>query len=248
MPKQYRPGLIDASRVVMIYKGHALNHRMPGSTCGPGHTSNPRISSAAPANIAHMFGAGIYRSNDCLHGSGEVLVFPQPDNAPASSFQGGVDNPIALHVPAKLRRPVPLVRCRMASVDGTNMPEAAIHEDRDLPSREDDVWPDLHFPQVKAKILPVPIAEPMQCAPEHHFRLGVRSPVRLHVARPALVQRRGVEPALVSLFAGSKSLGVRHIHTGKRTRRCLLIKDTAGRLTTQRPGNERGPRDRTPRH
>src|SRR5258708_13287407 len=101
------------------------------------------------------------------------LMLPEPDYLPAGLTKSGIRGPVPVHVAAQLRFPVPGIRRWLAAVLRTAMPEAAIHEDGDLPGGEHDVWPD---PDPVSKVEPVilAIAEAHPAPPPPPRQLGLR--------------------------------------------------------------------------
>jgi hypothetical protein len=70
------------------------------------------------------------------------IVFPEPQDLPASGTQKfGLHN-IATVILCELWFPVIRMRLRLVAVGRTPMPEAAINEDGDRPTREDYVRSD----------------------------------------------------------------------------------------------------------
>jgi hypothetical protein len=69
---------------------------------------------------------------------------------------------------------------RLLPVGGAPMPEAAVHEDRDLLAREDDVnlYPKVLRPH--GAVFPEAKAQAMQGGPDFQLRLGIRTTSRTH--------------------------------------------------------------------
>lgn len=172
-----------------------------------------------------MFGSALQDVHNCPHRSLDGLMLPDPDNLPACIGQGSICRSVTFDIPAELRCPVPLVGRRLSAMYGANMPEATINEHSDFPSREHDVWPDLHRADLQAKVFAIAVPQPMQCAAKRYLRLGISATIRLHVPRPTLVERGGVEAAFMRRSSGSFCLVLSHIHTGC-TRNHGLRKDT----------------------
>ncbi len=79
---------------------------------------------------------------DLLSCEGWVFVLPDSDHGPASGRKVRVIPLIPVFVPSKLCRPVAAISLRAGAMIGASVPEAAINEDRELCSREDDVGVD----------------------------------------------------------------------------------------------------------
>jgi hypothetical protein len=126
---------------------------------------------------------------DSLHRILGGLVLPDADHRPAGFMQRSVGTPVALDVATQLGRPIPLVTRGLSSMDGADMPEAAIHEDSNFPASEDDVWPNADSVQVESVIFAEPVAERMEGGAKPDLRFRVDASVRLHVPRPADVER-----------------------------------------------------------
>lgn len=84
----------------------------------------------APHNLLDAVGRFVHR-----------LVLPHADDRPAERGESCVRLPVALDVAIELRRPVVGVGLRRSAVDRAAVPEAAIDEDCDTGTREDDVRP-----------------------------------------------------------------------------------------------------------
>lgn len=144
-----------------------------------------RSLSAPVATIEHVFA-----NSDCSHDSSDRfidwLVLPDAQHGPSGGRQCCVGGAVAFDVPAELGRPVPLVSRGLATMLRADVPEAAVHEDRDLACGEHDVWPGLGaVGQAKEMVLSVPVPESVQGAAQGDFWFGVRPAIGLHVAGPA---------------------------------------------------------------
>jgi hypothetical protein len=71
-----------------------------------------------------------------------VLVLPDSDHGPARVCEGRVVPPVPVFVAGKLWSPVEAICLRTGTMVGTSVPEAAVDENRELGSREDDVGTD----------------------------------------------------------------------------------------------------------
>lgn len=71
-----------------------------------------------------------------------VLVLPDSDHGPAGGCEGRVVPPVPVSVASKLCGPVEAISLRAGAMVGTSVPEAAVDENRELGSREDDVGAD----------------------------------------------------------------------------------------------------------
>jgi hypothetical protein len=71
-----------------------------------------------------------------------VLVLPDSDHGPARGCEGRVVPPVPVFVASKLCSPVEAISLRTGAMVGTSVPEAAVDENRELGSREDDVGAD----------------------------------------------------------------------------------------------------------
>lgn len=167
-------------------------------------------------------------------------MFPEPDYSPACSFERGIDPAISLHVPAELGRPVPLVGGRLPSMLWADVPEAAVDEDGNLLGGEDDVWSDLDVPQVEPEVLAVAEAHAMEGLAQSDLRLGVRAPVGLHVVGAALIERSGIDAALVSPLPRLSSVDLSHTRPKGHTANGLLREDTAAHWVTASSGVGKG--------
>ncbi len=199
----------------------------------------PQVPTTAPATpigksgnlsvrcptIAHMFGSTLQRTHNRLHRGLELLVLPEADNLPARSCQRSIGSSVAFDVPAKLWRPVPLVRRRLSTVLGADMPKTAVNEHSDFAGGEHDVRTDLHRADIQAKILAIAIPQPVERTAKHYLWFGVSSPVRSHVPRPPGIHRSRVHAALMGYPSSSFCFALSHVHTGC-TRNLALRKDT----------------------
>src|SRR5260221_8082252 len=112
------------------------------------------------------------------------LVLPEPDHRPARLAKSRISGPVPVDVTAQLRFPVPGIRRWLAAVLRTAVPEAAIHEDGDLPGGQHDVRPDPYpVGQLESVILAIAEAEPVQRPPQRQLGLGVGAAVSPHVRR-----------------------------------------------------------------
>src|SRR5258708_2937755 len=112
------------------------------------------------------------------------LMLPEPDYLPADLTKSGIRGAVPVHVAAQLGFPVPSIRRWLAAVLRTAMPEAAIHEDGDLPGGEHDVWPDPDpVSKVEPVILAIAEAQPVQRPPQRQLGLRVGAAVGPHVRR-----------------------------------------------------------------
>ena len=170
--------------------------------------------SRIPGNFEPMFVLlGIDRRYHCFDRGGQGLVFPEPDDTPARRGQRHIGHPVPLHVAPQLRGPVPPVRGGLSSMLRTDVPEATVNEDGDLTPGKDDVRPHAKTAvQIQTVIFPEAITKPMQCATQSYLGLGVRTPVRTHVPRTALVERGRVVPHGVSFRPGFASIFCRHLY------------------------------------
>lgn len=144
----------------------------------------------------------------------EEFVLPDADDAPSFAAQGFTDDSVAIHVAAKLRCPVPLVRRRLTAVLRAHVPEASVDEHRDLARCEHDVRLDTHpVIEPEKKIFSVPVAKLVQCLPEPDLGLRVSSSVGAHVAGSAGVQRSRIDARGVRSLTGFAEVLFRHDHT-----------------------------------
>jgi len=125
-------------------------------------------------------------------------MLPDAYDAPPGRHQNSIGAPVPLDVPLQLGRPVPLIDRWLAAVLRTDVPEAAVDEDCDLPPRENDVRANSCPIELQREVLPEPVAHSVQGRPQDDFRLSVAAPVRLHVPGSPGVQRGGIDPACVS--------------------------------------------------
>lgn len=180
-----------------------------------------------------MFGSALQDAGDCGHSPLQRLVLPQADHLPTSLCESNIRGTVTFDVPAKLWRPIPFVGRRIAAMLWANMPEAAVDEDRDLSSREDDVGPDLYRSEVESEIFAIPIPQPMQCAPQRNLRLGVGSAVSSHVPGTPLVEGGRIEATVVGLPPSFFRSFLSHICPSSR-QAGVVRKDTPAH-TTARP-------------
>src|SRR5258708_15554859 len=142
----------------------------------------PPDSSPGSKEIANSAGV---TENDIDHlGNRHVdrLVLPEPDHRPARLAKSRISGPVPVDVTAQLRFPVPGIRRWLAAVLRTAVPEAAIHEDGDLPGGEHDVRPDPYpVGQRESVILAIAEAEPVQRPPQRQLGLGVGAAGSPHV-------------------------------------------------------------------
>lgn len=123
----------------------------------------------------------------------EGHVFPEPDDSPAGIVKSSVGGTVPLDVAAEFGGPIPLVRRGLSTMLGAYVPETAVHEDRDLPGREDDVRANTSaVGEVEPVILAVPVAHGMQRFAQGNFGFGIGSPIGPHVPRAAFASGGGV--------------------------------------------------------
>jgi hypothetical protein len=122
------------------------------------------------------------RSNhlrDPLSGGSRVLVLPDPHRQPPSLAKESIRLFVPAAVSTDFRPPVGRVRPRRRGVFRATMPVAAIDEDGDLGTREDEVSPAVEIGK-RSSIDAVTEAERMRRTPYSQLWLGVPSPVALH--------------------------------------------------------------------
>jgi len=93
---------------------------------------------------------------DQVHSFGHRDVLPHPDYGPTGLTQSRIVRAISLHVAFKLRSPVVGVAPGRRRVLGARVPEASIHEYRDLGAREHHVWPHPCVSKVELVVLAEP--------------------------------------------------------------------------------------------
>ena len=71
-----------------------------------------------------------------------VLVLPDSDHGPARGCEGRVMPPVPVFVASKLCGPVEAISLRVGAMVAASVPEAAVDENREPGSREDDVGAD----------------------------------------------------------------------------------------------------------
>jgi hypothetical protein len=74
------------------------------------------------------------------------------------------------------------------------MPEAAIHEDRQLFTSKNHIGPHSYLAEVYPQIASIAVPGAVQRSAERHLGSGVTSPVRLHISASPGVQRGWVHP------------------------------------------------------
>lgn len=158
-------------------------------------------------------------------------MFPQAHDTPPSRLERGISCAVPFNVTPELGCPVPLVAGGLAPVLGTYVPEAPIYKDRDLARSEDDVRTDPHAAgQVQPEVLSIPVASRVQCAAKRNLGLGVRTAVRLHVARASLARRPRIGSCspgpLPSVLAAITGHSVAVTHSNHSAVRCMS-EDTA---------------------
>jgi len=142
--------------------------------------------------IERMFDCGTYSR----HGASKVLVFPDAHHLPSGVSESLIRQAVSLDVPPKLPAPVPLVAGGLAAMLRTDMPEAAVNEDRHLAPGEDDVGPHSDpCREVKPVVFAIPVAEPVQLAAELDLRFRPGPTIGPHVTRAPLVHRSRVGQA-----------------------------------------------------
>jgi hypothetical protein len=97
---------------------------------------------------------------------------------------------------------------------GTNVPEASVHEHRDLAPGKNDIRANLHSADIDPKVFAIAEPDSVQCLTQGNFWFRISSAIRPHVPRTSRVERCGVETALVSLPSGAFGLALSHITTG----------------------------------
>src|SRR5260370_39713565 len=141
---------------------------------------------STPGSRAIAESAGVPETHIDTVGNRHVdrLVLPEPDYLPAGLTKSGIRGPVPVHVAAQLGFPVPSIRRWLAAVLRTAMPEAAIHEDGDLPGGEHDVWPDPDpVSKVEPVILAIAEAQPVQRPPQRQLGLRGGAAVGPHARR-----------------------------------------------------------------
>src|ERR1700691_4442196 len=93
-----------------------------------------------PVSVRGRGPAGYY-GHDRANGRVQGLVLPEPDHGPARRAERGVGGPVALHIAAQLRFPVPGIGRWLAAVLRAAVPEAPVDEHRDPLGCEHDVRP-----------------------------------------------------------------------------------------------------------
>lgn len=107
-------------------------------------------------------------------------MFPDPQDDPTCFRQNGRLFDVAFPGPADLRFPEVAIRDRHLAMLGAPVPKAAVDEHDDLPTGEDDVWPDPLAANHQGKILPESESGAVQGSAERHLRTRVATPIRPH--------------------------------------------------------------------
>lgn len=91
------------------------------------------------------------------------------------------------------------------------MPEASIHKDGHLTSREDDVRFDPYaFSRSQQEVFTVAEATRVQSSTERHLGLGVSTTIRPHVPRPTLAERGRINAQFVGDSPLFDIISIRH--------------------------------------
>lgn len=155
-------------------------------------------------------------------------MLPDAYDMPAGRSEASIGKPIPVNVALQLRSPVPLVVCRLPSMIRADMPEAAIHEDCDLRSREHQVGADAACGEIQAVVLTESTSAPVEKRAEGHLGLGVGAPDGREVAGPALAAGpRLARTAWAACVTGG--------HVPKLTRRCWACPPSCGRMARMAP-------------
>ncbi|MFD4434261.1 hypothetical protein, partial [Nocardia sp. NPDC058497] len=99
-----------------------------------------------------MFGSTLQRIDDRCNGRCQVLVLPNPDDAPASRAQRLVGRAVTFDGPLQLGPPIPLVGRRTSAVFRARVPETSIHEYRDRSCSENNNTATLFVTHKKTEI------------------------------------------------------------------------------------------------
>ena len=110
-----------------------------------------------------------------------ILVFPHPDDRPASFDEAPVRLRVALDVAGEFGGPPVRVGGRRRSMLRARMPEAAVDEDRNLRPREHDVSCPSQVGQ-RPNMHPIAEAKAVQTAPQQHLRSGITSGLPAHAS------------------------------------------------------------------
>lgn len=145
-----------------------------------------------------LFFEGFESSNDELHSIRCRDVLPDAEHPPSLGPRHGGRLRIALDVPREFRFPVLGMRDRNHPVLGASVPEAAVDEDGETSSGEDDVRPTALIAPGR-EIDAVPVSARVQELTNRQLGSGVPTPIRLHRLRSA----RGTGPGASGRLAAS---------------------------------------------
>lgn len=194
----------------------------------------------ATVSVARMFDMGFQCDDNRFDSGGQGFVLPHSHDIPARRDESHVGGSVSFHIPAKFRRPVPLVGRRLPAVFRAYVPEAAVDENGHLFRGEDDVGTDLDPIKVEPEILAVPEAESVQGTAQCYLRLGASPAVGAHVPGAPLVQGSRIQTLRMGLLARLIPVAPRHVHTSIRPEPFPIRKDTGAHAHGT---NERNPSD-----
>lgn len=146
-------------------------------------------------------------------------AFPHSDDHPAFAAQNGVDAPVPLAVACYFGSPIADVALRRLVAARAAVPEAAVHEESNLPLRPAEIG------RAGDRVMPAPSCKPVHPKQRRHLRFGAAVPARPHgghVARTSCpidgIQCANFPAAVtVSLSQSTDSTyGSRHIVTSLR--------------------------------
>lgn len=116
-------------------------------------------------------------------------MLPHAHNGPACVEQRPIHLVVALDIATELGCPVLDVVPWHPSVLRAGVPEAAVYEDGDLSTSEDDVRPNSDLPAPYGKVLPEAEPAAVECRSHTDLRLRVLSAIRSPLSRRGVVQR-----------------------------------------------------------
>lgn len=119
---------------------------------------SPRDARSSVVTISLRSEYQLYDADGIIH----FVVLPDPHDGPPGLGERCIDPTVALDVRSELWHPVLEVRLRDVLVVWATVPEAAIDEDGDLPTREDDIGAHSDGPDPQEVVLAEPMAAPVQ--------------------------------------------------------------------------------------
>jgi hypothetical protein len=156
-----------------------LPDRVPRTRSAPPQRVNRRRPASQPASHLCQIEAAPYHARDRIRHNLGIFVLPDPDRDPSGGAQSTVGVTVASPILLDLALPPVRVVDRPARMLGTPVPKAAIDEDRNSSTRENDVG---FAPQLRKRTCVYAVAktEAVKSASKCEFDGGVPSRLYPH--------------------------------------------------------------------